>query len=66
MKDDGDALEQSSIRESKRGKSQEGSMEMDGGQLFAHWSVAGCVRGTDDPKPEALPAVIHPPRPPWH
>lgn len=39
---------------------------MDSGQLFAHWSTANSVRGTDDPKPEALPAVIHLPRPPWH
>lgn len=66
MKDYGDALEQSSIKESKRGKSQEGSMEVDGGQLFAHWSTTSPVRGTDDPKPESLPAVVHLPRPPWH
>lgn len=39
---------------------------MDSGQLFAHWSTASSVRGTDDPKPEALPAVIHLRRPPWH
>ena len=66
MKDDGDALEQSSIYESTGGESQEGSMEMDGGQLFAHRFTACSVRGTDDPKPETLPAVIHLPRPPWN
>lgn len=55
MKDDGEALEQSSIKETKRGKFQQGSMEMDGGLLFAHWSTARSVRGTDDPKPETLP-----------
>lgn len=64
MKDDGGALEQSSIKESKRGKSQEGRKEMDGGLLFAHWSTPSSVRGTDDPKPETLPAVVHLPRPP--
>ena len=63
MKNDGDALEQSSIKESTRGK---GMKEMDGGLLFAHWSRASSVRGTDDPKPETLPAVVHLPRPPWH
>lgn len=36
MKDDGDAMEQSSIKESKREKSKEGSPEINGGLLFAH------------------------------
>ncbi len=54
------------FKKSKRGKSQEGSMDMDGDLLFAHWSEASSVRGTDDPKPETLPAVVHLPRPPWH
>lgn len=66
MKDDGDALVQSSINESARRESQDVSLEMDDGQLFAHRSTACSVRGTDDPKPETLPAVIHLPRPPWY
>lgn len=66
MKDDGSAPEQSSIKETERGNSEKGSMEINGGPLFAHWSAASSVMGTDDPKPETLPAVIYPKRPPWH
>lgn len=37
---------------------------MDAGHFFASWFTASSVKGTDDPKPGTLPAVIHLLRPP--
>lgn len=62
MKDDGDALKQSSIKEIKR---QNLRKEGNGWRSLV-WSTASSVRGTHDPKPETLPTVIYLQRPPWH
>lgn len=61
MKDGGDALKQSSIKEIKR----ENLRKEGNGWHSPAWSTASSVRGTHDPKPETLPTVIHHPRPPW-
>lgn len=37
---------------------------MDPGQLFACWSAASFIKGTDDLKPGSFPAVVHLRRPP--